>query len=91
MELKLQILAQTDATLTDPALKAELETYRERLRALEGELGLNVAGGEKTVGEYARGGKGMVEIARRYVEVQRECEAVREEIEKLEARTSEVD
>ena len=91
MELKLQILAQTDAMLTDPALQTELEAYRVRLEGVAEELGGKAVEAERALAEYGRAGKGMGEIARRFAEVRRECEGVKEEIEKLEARRSDVD
>lgn len=91
MELKLQIMAQTDSMLTDPALQSELEVYRERLESLADDLSGKISLSERTLGEYGRAGKGMLEIAKRYVEVKKECDAVRDEIEKLESRKSDVD
>jgi hypothetical protein len=58
---------------------------------LEEELGGKVAGLERNMAEYARAGKGMGEIARRFAEVRGECEGVREEIGRLEQRRSDVD
>jgi chromosome segregation ATPase len=91
LELKLQILAQTDSALTDPGLQTELERYRERLEGKAEELSGRVGVSERALGEYGRAGKGMAEIARRFAEVRGECEGVREEIERLEARRSDVD
>lgn len=84
-------MASTDAMLTDPALQTELESYRTRLETRAGELSSQVAGGERTLAEYGKAGKGMLEIAKRYAEVKKECDAVKDEIGKLEARQTDVD
>jgi chromosome segregation ATPase len=91
MELKLQVMASTDAMLTDPALQTELEAYRARLDTLADDLSSKTASNERALTEYGRAGKGMLEIAKRYAEVKKECAAVKDEIEKLEARRSDVD
>jgi chromosome segregation ATPase len=91
LELKLQVMASTDAMLTDPALQTELESYRTRLETRANELSSQVASNEKALAEYGRAGKGMLEIAKRYAEVKKECDSARDEIAKLEARQSDVD
>ena len=91
LELKLSVMALTDPSLTDPGMLGELEGYRDRLAGRAEELSEQVAQNERTLGEYGRAGKGMLEIARRFVEARSECQAVREEIARLEARRSDVD
>jgi diphthamide biosynthesis protein 3 len=91
MELKLQIMAQTDSILSDPTLQSELETYKSRLQLMDEDLSLRATTAEKALADYERAGKGMAEIAKRYAQLKQECEAVREEIRKLESRKSDVD
>lgn len=91
MEMKLQILAQTDSILTDPSLQSELNAYKSRLEAMDQELSGRSATAEKALVEYERAGKGMSEIAKRYAQMMKECDGVRDEIQKLESRKSDVD
>ena len=91
LELKLGVMALSDPVLTEPGMLGELEGYKSRLEVRADELSERVADSERTLGEYGRAGKGMLEIAKRFVEVKAECEAVRAEIETLEKRRSDVD
>ncbi|KIW06246.1 uncharacterized protein PV09_02719 [Verruconis gallopava] len=91
MELKLQILAQTDSILTDPALQSDLEEYKSRLENADADLSSRAAAAEKALSEYERAGKGMTEIAKRYADLMKACDGVRDEIQKLESRSSDVD
>lgn len=91
MELKLQILAQTDSILSDPSLQSELETYKSRLESMDQDLTSRATAAGKALADYERAGKGMSEIAKRYAQVMKDCDGVRDEIQKLESRKSDVD
>ncbi|TLD36787.1 hypothetical protein E2P81_ATG02569 [Venturia nashicola] len=91
MELKLQILSQTDPTLTTPQFTTSLKTYIAKLSSLEADLASRQSTAQLALKGYETAGKGMSEIASKYVEAINEGEEIRREIEKLEERERHVD
>ncbi|KAE9989505.1 hypothetical protein EG327_002628 [Venturia inaequalis] len=91
MELKLQILSHTDPTLTNPHLTTSLKTYLAKLSSLETDLASRHSTAELALKGYETAGKGMSEIASKYVEAIKEGEEIRREIERLEERGRDVD
>jgi len=84
-------MALTDPVLTSPDVQADLEGYKQRLVGRAEELMQKVGEAEKVLADYGRAGRGMLEIARRFADVKGDMEGVKGEIERLEARASDVD
>ncbi|QDS73842.1 hypothetical protein FKW77_006586 [Venturia effusa] len=91
MELKLLILSQTDPTLTTSSQTPTLKPYIEKLTTMESSLNNRSSTAQLALKGYEKAGKGMSEIARKYVEAVREGEEIRREIERLEVRGRDVD
>ncbi|KAF2433171.1 hypothetical protein EJ08DRAFT_93190 [Tothia fuscella] len=84
MELKLQVLAQTDPVLTDPLLHSALRAYSSHLSDTEFDLASRESAAEKSLRNY-ESAKGMADIAKRYGQLLTETEDVKREIKTLEA------
>lgn len=86
-----RILSQTDPTLTNPQFTSSLKTYTAKLSTLETDLSSRQSVAQLALKGYETAGKGMSEIASKYVEAIKEGEEIRREIERLEERRRDAD
>lgn len=75
---------QTDPVVTDSRMNLALSNYKAQLEGVERTLDMHRNALETQLAQYARAGGGMVEIAKKFAELQLESEDIRDEIRRLE-------